>query len=411
LKFDAEASRVFAGVGLVSSAVFTDLNGDGWPDLVLACEWGPIRIFRNERGKLVEWIPRIVLEKAKFKTPGGTLESLSHLSGWWNAVAVGDFDNDGRLDFVAGNWGRNNARQKFLSAPLQFHFGDADGSGNLALIEAHRDPDTGKVVPARDLAALSAVFPILRDRFPSYATFASASVAEVLGSGLPPMREVSAVTLDSMLFLNRGDHFEARPLPVEAQFAPVFGLVVGDLDGDGNEDLFLAQNFFGVSPAESRQDAGCGVWLRGDGRGGFNAAAAGESGFAVLGEGRGAALCDFDHDGRLDLVVAQNRGATQLYRNTGARPGLRVRLTGLNGNSQAIGVVVRGVFHGDRLGPAHESRLGGGYWSQDSCEIIVATPEPPESLEIHWPSGGIERVAVAAGTSFLNRTQPSENHR
>ncbi|MSU62039.1 MAG: hypothetical protein EXS31_06535 [Pedosphaera sp.] len=418
LRFDAAASLVLTNIGLVSSALFTDLKGDGWPDLVLACEWGPIRIFRNERGKLTEWIPQLETRSSQPETrnPSAKVanlkpETLNLLSGWWTSITAGDFDNDGRLDLVAGNWGRNHAQQRFLEVPLRLYFGDADGSGYFALFEARHDPGVSKLVPARDWRVLSGAVPVLHDRFPSFAAFAAASMADVLAAGLPPLRMVTAATFDSMLFLNRGDHFEARPLPVDAQLSPVFGLAVGDLDGDGNEDLFLVQNFFGVSPAESRQDAGCGLWLRGDGRGGFKAAAASESGFAVFGEGRGAALCDFDHDGRLDVVLAQNRGPTKLYRNSGARSGLRVHLTGLAQNSQAIGAVVKCLFPGGRSGPAHELRLGGGYWSQDSGEMILATPEQPESLEIRWPLGGIEQVPVTAGTRFISRTQPLRSGR
>lgn len=206
-----------------------------------------------------------------------------------------------------------------------------------------------------------------------------------------------------MLLLNRGDHFTVRPLPIEAQFSPVFGVAVGDLDGDGREDLFLAQNFFGAAPSESRQDAGCGLWLRGDGRGNFAALPPSESGLEIYGEGRGAALCDFDHDGRLDLVVAQYRGATKLYRNTSAQPGLRVRLEGSEQNPRAIGAAMRLRFRNGGLGPTHEIQLGGGYWSQDSHEAVLGWPEEPESLEIRWPGGVIERVPIPAGTRSLTR--------
>jgi hypothetical protein len=180
------------------------------------------------------------------------------------------------------------------------------------------------------------------------------------------MREVVAATLDSVLLLNRGGYFEARPLPLEAQLSPVFGLAIGDLDGDGDEDLFLAQNFFGVAPTESRHDSGCGLWLRGDGRGGFVAVLPGESGFAIEGEGRGAAL----------------RGSTE--------------------NPQAVGAVVRVAFRGGKLGPAREIRLGGGYWSQDSSEIVLGLPEEPETLGIQWPDGATERVNVPAGVRAVS---------
>src|SRR6185436_18427032 len=125
----------------------------------------------------------------------------------------------------------------------------------------------------------------------------------VLGERFSAARELTSGTFDSMVFLNLGGHFEARTLPIEAQFAPAFGVSVADFDGNGNEDIFLAQNFFGVDAETSRHDAGTGLVLLGDGRGGFRALGPGESGVAIYGEQRGSAVADFDGDGCTDLVV------------------------------------------------------------------------------------------------------------
>ena len=131
-----------------------------------------------------------------------------------------------------------------------------------------------------------------------------------------------------------------------------------------------------------------------------------ESGLSLDGEGRGAALSDFDHDGRLDLVVTQNRGATRLFHNVGAKPGLRVRLAGLGGNPQAIGAQFRCVFAGGHKGPVHEIHVGAGYWSQDSTEVIVGLPAVPETLEIRWPGGIAETVPIPPGTQFFAPKHP-----
>jgi hypothetical protein len=149
------------------------------------------------------------------------------------------------------------------------------------------------------------------------------------------------------------------------------------------------------------------LWLRGDGKGGFATVPPAASGLDLHGEGRGAALCDFDHDGRLDLIAGQNRGATRLYRNIRAKPGLRVHLQGTAENPQAIGAVVRAVLRNGKQGPAQEIRLGGGYWSQDSTDLILANAEQIDALEIRWPNGVTERVAVTAGAASVSRTQPA----
>ena len=137
--------------------------------------------------------------------------------------------------------------------------------------------------------------------------------------------------------------------------APAFGVSIGDLDGDGYEDVLLSQNIFAVQPETPRCDAGLGLWLRGDGRGGFSTVSSQESGIRIFGEQRGTALCEFDHDGKVDLLVAQNAAETKLYRNLRARPGLRVRLKGSQGNMQGVGATLR--RHPAR-GPARAGRLG-----------------------------------------------------
>src|SRR5207302_8115866 len=151
----------------------------------------------------------------------------------------------------------------------------------------------------------------------------------------------------------------------EAQWSLVMGIAVGDLDGDGNEDLFLSQNYFAVRPEDGRLDAGRGLFLRGDGKAAFTAVPGQDSGIRVYGEQRGCALADYDGDGRVDLVVTQNNDETRLFHNARAQPGLRVKLAGPAGNPDGIGAVVRLDF-GGKLGPAREVQAGSGFWSQNS---------------------------------------------
>ena len=405
LVLDELASASLKEVGLVSGAVFTDLDGDGVPELVLACEWGPVKIFRRREGKLQAWDPPVQtrLEGRGVPFPA----TLGELTGWWNSVATGDLDGDGRPDLVLGNWGRNHAQQRHAAAPLRLLFGESPGGEGFATLAAGFDPDLRRWVPMRDWGTLKGIFPRLQEQFPNYTSFSTADLTQVMAAGLPPMQEVRAAVLDSLVLLNRGDHFEAEALPAQAQWSPVFGIAVADLDGDGYEDLFLAQNFFGVASSESRHDAGDGLWLRGNGRGEFAPVPSLASGFGVYGEGRGVAVCDFDHDGRLDLAVGQNRGATKLYHNRAARPGVRVHLQGPAGNPQAVGAVVRGIARDGKPGPAHEIRLGGGYWSQDSTDAVITSAAGLSALEIRWPHGKTERVPLAADAASVTRSFPS----
>ena len=209
-------------------------------------------------------------------------------------------------------------------------------------------------------------------------------------------RKAEAVMLASMVFLNRGDHFEAEPLPREAQWAPAFGVSVADFDGDGVEDLFLAQNFFALPAEASRLDAGRGLLLRGEGTGKLAPVSGQQSGIEVHGEQRGAAVADYDADGRVDLVVAQNGAATKLFRNVGGRAGLRVRLTGPAGNPAGMGAQVRLKF-GDRFGPVREVHGGSGYWSQDDAVQVLGATEAPTHVWVRWPGGVTSTVAVPVG--------------
>ncbi len=369
--------------GLVSGAVWSDLNADGFPELVLACAWGPIRIFQNDRGKLTPWNPPVT-------GPGDRAQpaTLDQLTGWWNSVTTADLDGDGQLDLIAGNWGLNSIYHATDQHPVSLYYGDLGGLGVVDLVEAYYAPELDEDVPRRSLAALAHAAPMLSAFFASYQSFSTAPVSQLFEKLRVEPRVVQATHLESLVFFNRADHFDAVPLPAEAQWSPVFAISAADYDGDGNEDLILSQNFFAVRPEMPRLDAGRGLWLRGTGHGRLEPVPGQKSGILVYGEQRGAASCDFNEDGRTDLVVTQNGARTMLLQNVLAKPGLRVRLRGPAGNPDGIGAALRLKF-GDRLGPVRELHAGAGYWSQDSAIQVLAEPSAPTALWIRWPGGRV----------------------
>jgi hypothetical protein len=386
---ETDSTGLLARIGLVSGAVWSDLNGDGFAELVLACDWGPIKIFRNDRGRLIAWDPLVT---------GGTPRStpLSQVKGWWNGVTTADLDGDGRMDLIAGNWGLNTKYRPSVEQPRKIYFGDFAETGALITVEAYFDRIMAKEIPEREFDAVSAAMPFLRGVFPTHRAYGAAGVSEVLGARFAAAKQVAVNTLASMVFFNRDDGFEARLLPPEAQLTPAFGPVAADFDGDGAEDLFLSQNFFAVEPQSSRCDAGRGLLLLGDGQGGLQAIPGQESGIAVYGEQRGAAAADYDGDGRLDLAVSQNGTYTRLFHNLRAKPGLRVRLAGPPGNPTGIGAVLR-LRSGDRLGPAREVHAGSGYWSQDSAVQVLARLPEPMKLSVRWPGGAVTTADLPKG--------------
>jgi len=377
---DSANDRALASLGLVSQAIFTDLDGDGRPELVATSEWGPIRVLHNDAGRLrdvtAEW-------------------GLKDVRSRWNGIAAGDFDGDGRLDLVVTSWGRNTPWQASPDQPYVLITGNFGGAG-LGLLFARYDSVTRREMPTESFGRLAVAIPAVKSRFTTYTKFAAASIDDILGDASAAAIRVGATNFDQLLLLNRGGRFEVRSLPSEAQLAPAFAPVVADFDGDGNEDLFLAQNFSPTALETPRLDAGAGLVLLGDGRGGFRPLSVRQSGVAVLGDQRGAAAADYDGDGRVDLAVSQNGASTTLWHNRTGRSGLRVHLDGGPGNPWGIGARVQVATSG-RLGPVRELHAGAGYWSMDAATTVLALPPNPESLVVHWPGGREQRIPLKAG--------------
>jgi hypothetical protein len=379
-KLSSSASQPFTALGLVSGATFADLDGDGWPDLALAVEWDSVRVFRNNHGKFED-------KTSEWGFGGKT--------GWWTSIAAGDFDGDGKLDLAVGNWGRNTMYELEPGAKKGVFYGDWLSDGRIALIEAWQQGQDW--FPIHNRIWLAQSLPGLASQFPTHMAFAKASVTQILGEHTQTARKLAVSELRSGIFLNCGSSFEWMPLPREAQFSPVFSTCVGDFDGDGIEDLFLSQNCFSAVPentsqeAITRNDGGRGLLLRGSGGAGFTPIDGSVTGIKIYGEQRGAAAADFNHDGRLDLCVAQNNGPTVLLANETSQRGLRVTLHGTPGNPDAIGAQMRVRYADGTLGPCRSVSAGTGYWSESATVQVMGCARKPAALWIRWP-GGKEQV-------------------
>ena len=290
--------------GLVCDALWTDTDNDGWPDLMLAGEFMPLTILKNQAGRSL----------------AAADAGLGHEKGWWNSLVAGDFDNDGDMDYVAGNLGLNARMRASDREPVRLYAGDFDNNGFYDAIPTIYIPDeTGArrefTFHGRDDLIKQMI--VMRKRFPLYKDFTQASIDKLL---TPEEREKALVLeanyLQSAYLENQGNgRFTLRPLPNLAQLGPIFGMVAQDVDRDGNLDLMLVGNDYGGEILVGRYDALNGLWLRGNGKGDFAPQTIAASGFYVPGDAKGLAQLT-DRQGRQLLVATQNRGRLKVFRNT-----------------------------------------------------------------------------------------------
>ena len=222
------------------------------------------------------------------------------------------------MDLAVANLGRNTACAMYGPGPIRLYHGEWSTPGRVEVLEAWQREGTW--LPIRNRTQLTVGLPDLPARFPTHEAFARADVPRVLGEAAARASFLEAVEVDSGVFLNRTNRFEWRPFPREAEWSPASSVHVADVDGDGFEDVFLSQNRSDLLPEYSRDDAGSGLWLRGQGDGRFEAFDPTVSGIRIDGEQQAAALADFDHDRRIDVVVSQINGPTTLWANRRARP-------------------------------------------------------------------------------------------
>ncbi|MDQ3607239.1 MAG: VCBS repeat-containing protein, partial [Gemmatimonadota bacterium] len=211
----AQVAPDLARIGMVTDALWQDVDGDGRPDLVVVGEWMPIAIFRNMgRGKL-----------ERMDVPG-----LEKSHGWWNRIVAGDFTGDGRVDFVVGNLGLNTRLRAAEDEPATMYVKDFNRNGFVEQIVSYYNNGASYPLVLRDDLIKSLSF--LKTRFLKYADYAERSVTDIFTpEALADAVLKEAHTFATTLVRNNGDgSFTLVPLPTEAQFAPVYGILASDLD-------------------------------------------------------------------------------------------------------------------------------------------------------------------------------------
>ncbi len=392
----AELAPALASPGMVTGAVWSDLDNDGWLDLALGMEWGPVSVFRNDKGRLL---------------PHEDSE-LALRSGWWNGLAAGDIDGDGAIDLVATNFGLNTKYHATPSHPVMIYYGDMDGSGNRHIVEAEWEGDT--LFPVRGRSCSSQAMPFIKDKFGTFKAFATASLPAIY----PPQKleaaeKFSVTTLSSGIFWNDGrGKFTFEELPWQVQTAPAFGAVITDTDGDGRPDVVIGQNFSHAQVETQRMAGGLGVLLKNEGGRRLRPLYPRESGLSLAGDVRSLAVVDLDADRRADLSVGFNNAPVMGLRSDPASPGsgggsVAVMLKGKPGNPAAVGARVTITAEGLPAQTA-EVQAGGGYLSQGSLALYFGLGKNREaaSITVRWPDGKVSEFKRPGAHPAVLLSQP-----
>lgn len=292
----ADVAPDFERCGMITDLVWSDLDGDRQPELVVVGEWMPVTVFKLKNGKLQNVTAQFGLEKS---------------NGLWYRLAASDLDGDGDLDLVTGNLGRNTRLTASADGPLHCFAKDFDNNGTLDPLVTYYE--NGKLYPLLQKEVLNKHSPILRKKF-LYAKDYAVATADMVW----PQKDLDAAlnlycyNLETCWWENKNGKFVQHTLPTQAQVAPVQGILVDDFDGDGKKDLLLAGNKYGFEVETNRCDAGIGAFFAGDGKGGFSWRNNLSTGFFAPGEVRDLALLR-GPGGKKRIVVANNSGPVQVF--------------------------------------------------------------------------------------------------
>ncbi|MGI8635389.1 MAG: FG-GAP repeat domain-containing protein, partial [Segetibacter sp.] len=288
----------------VCDAVWTDFNNDGWQDLVLTGEWMPIMFYKNNKG---------------------TFENITASSnitdkrGWWTSIIPGDFDNDGDIDYVAGNLGLNSFYKASEQYPVNIYAKDFDNNGNFDAIPtiylpASQENKEKREYPVHLRDDMAKQLISFKTKFQNYKSYAAATFDKMFSKEeMKDVLKLQANYFSNSYIRNDGNgKFSISQLPLETQFSCMNGMISEDFDGDGNLDLLATGNDYGTEVSVGRYDACNGLFLKGDGKGGFTSLKILQSGWFVPGNAK--ALVKLRRsDGKCLLVTSENKSGLKAF--------------------------------------------------------------------------------------------------
>ena len=333
-----------SNVGMITSAIWSDYDGDNDLDLITVGEWMPITIFINDNGKAF------------------TPYAIPNSEGWWNSITGGDIDNDGDIDYILGNLGTNSKNKASVELPFHVYGNDFDKNGNYDIVLGYYND--GVQYPVRGLQCSSEQIPEIKEKIPTYDLFGSSTLEEIYGDDkLDNSLHLEVKTFKSAVLINNGaEDLKLMALPNEAQFAPINGTVVEDFDQDGCLDILAVGNQYPVEVETGRYDAMKGLFLKGNCDGTFTAQPYRESGFFVDGDAKGLSMIAI---GNKPAIIATLNNDKTLVFDIDTKSSLQVKKSAEY--SQEI-ILPKGKSR------KYEFYIGSGYLSQQSS-IYFSTSE------------------------------------
>lgn len=343
----AQVCPEIKSIGMITTALWTDFDQDGWVDLVVAGEWMPIVFYKNDKGKL---------RNASAQT------GLTNTTGWWNSMVSGDFDEDGDTDYVLGNVGLNSEGKPYTDKPLTLLAKDFDKSGTM-------DPVIARYIgndlyPTHPRDEMTSQMNFLKKRFVYYADYSKAKITDVFKpEELKDARKLICETMQSVLLENKGNgKFALKYLPAAAQMGAVYGLLAEDFNHDGHLDLMLSGNSHATESISGRLDGLNGLLMLGDGKGGFKPLNAAQSGVFVPGDAKGMAALRLSN-GQSLVVAAQNNGPLLAF--TG---GVESKMVYIKSTEQDAVLV---ATYANGRSRRFELSYGSGYLSQSGRNVAL----------------------------------------